>query len=79
MYDYRIEEAKRLLRDSDLRPSDIAFDVGFDKFDTFIRAFERSAGRSPKDFRVAEAGAENLFAARSRIPKPGEGAGRPRR
>ncbi len=79
IYDYRIEEAKRLLRESDLRPSDIAFDVGFDNFDTFIRAFERSAGRSPKDFRVAEAGAENLCAARSRIPRPGAGAGRPRR
>ena len=77
VYRYRIEEAKRLLRDSGVRPSDIAFDVGFDNFDTFIRAFERSAGRSPKDFRVAEAGAENLFAASSRIRDAG--AGRPRR
>ena len=71
VYDHRIEEAKRLLRESDLRPSEVAFDVGFDNFDTFVHAFERSAGRSPKEFRVAEAGTENLFAARSRIPDAG--------
>ncbi len=49
--DDRIEEAKWLLRESDLQPSEIAFDVGFDSMGLFARAFGARVGQSPIEFR----------------------------
>ncbi len=49
--DDRIEEAKWLLRESDLQPSEIAFDVGFDSLWRFARAFKARVGQSPTEFR----------------------------
>lgn len=48
----RIEEAKRLLKDTDLAIIRIAMDTGFDSVRTFNRVFAGIAGMSPRDFRV---------------------------
>ena len=50
----RFEEACRLLRDSDLRISDIAFAAGFQSLSQFNRVFKRLCGKSPTQFRSAK-------------------------
>jgi len=49
----RFEEACRLLHDSDLRISEIAFAVGFQSLSQFNRVFKRFSGESPTQFRAA--------------------------
>jgi len=48
----RIERACALLRESDLRISEIAFAVGFQSLSQFNRAFKKLVGQSPRDFRA---------------------------
>lgn len=50
----RIEEAKRLLTDTDRKVSDIAFSIGYHSPYYFSRAFKRATGRSPKAFRQSQ-------------------------
>jgi transcriptional regulator GlxA family with amidase domain len=55
----RVEKAKNLLVNPQLRISEIAFEVGFESFSQFNRAFRRHAGMSPRDCRHALLGAAN--------------------
>jgi AraC-like DNA-binding protein/ligand-binding sensor protein len=49
----RVEKAKDLLVNPQLRISEIAFEVGFQSLSQFNRAFRRHAGKSPRDYRHA--------------------------
>jgi len=51
--DYRIEEAKLLLRDMDRRKNitQIALDVGYNSLSAFYRAFKMRTGETPKEYR----------------------------
>lgn len=48
----RFENAARLLRDGDLRVSEIAFATGFQSLSQFNRVFKKFAGKSPTEFRA---------------------------
>ena len=48
----RIEKARNLLQNPNLRISEIAFDVGFQSLSQFNRAFKKVAGQSPRDDRA---------------------------
>jgi AraC-like DNA-binding protein len=47
----RFEKACELLRDVDLRISEIAFAVGFQSLSQFNRVFRKLSGQSPTEFR----------------------------
>ena len=47
----RIEQAARLLRESDLPVMEIGFNVGFDNFSYFIKRFRAVYGVSPSNYR----------------------------
>lgn len=47
----RMEEAQRLLRDSDLSITQIADDVGFEDYNYFCRVFKKETGYSAKKYR----------------------------
>jgi AraC-like DNA-binding protein len=47
----RIEKAKNLLLNPNLRISEIAFQVGFQSLTHFNRVFRRIVGRAPTDYR----------------------------
>jgi AraC-like DNA-binding protein len=49
----RITKARDLLRNSNLRVSEIAFAVGFQSLSQFNRTFKKLSGRSPSAFREA--------------------------
>ena len=49
----RFEKAAELLRDANLRVSEIAFAVGFQSLSQFNRVFKKFAGKSPTAYRVA--------------------------
>lgn len=50
----RLSAAKRLLKRSDLRISEVAESVGFPDANYFIRFFKKSTGLTPKKYRSAE-------------------------
>ena len=47
----RVEKAKNLLLNPNLRISEVAFEVGFQSLSQFNRSFRRIAGVSPKEYR----------------------------
>ena len=47
----RIEKARALLEDADLRVSEIAFAVGFQSLSQFNRVFKKLSKKSPTEFR----------------------------
>ena len=49
----RFEKAEALLRNADLRVSEIAFAVGFQSLSQFNRVFKKFAGKSPTECRAA--------------------------
>ena len=49
----RFEHACDLLRNPNLRVSEIAFAVGFQSLSQFNRVFKRLSGKSPTEFRAA--------------------------
>jgi AraC-like DNA-binding protein len=49
----RIEKARRLLQDRELRISEIAFAVGYQSLSQFNRVFQRLIRKSPTQFRDA--------------------------
>ena len=49
-----ILEAKRMIRYSDLRIKEIAFDLGFKDDSYFVKLFKRNVGMSPVEFRQKE-------------------------
>lgn len=50
----RFERACGLLRNGDVRISEIAFAVGFQSLSQFNRVFKRLSGKSPTQFRAAK-------------------------
>jgi AraC-like DNA-binding protein/ligand-binding sensor protein len=48
----RIEKARRLLQNPDLRISEIAFEVGFQSLSQFNRTFKQVVGESPREHRA---------------------------
>lgn len=50
----RYEKAATMLRDGQLRVSEIAFAVGFQSLSQFNRVFKKLAGMSPTEYRAAE-------------------------
>ena len=48
----RIEKAKELLRDTDLRVTDIAYHCGFQSSQYFSTVFRRYTSRTPAEFRA---------------------------
>lgn len=55
----RYEKAATLLRDTDLRASEIAFAAGFQSLSQFNRVFKKLAGKSPTEYRVAKLASQN--------------------
>ena len=49
----RFERACKLLRDGDLRISEIAFAAGFQSLSQFNRVFKKFSRKSPTQFRAA--------------------------
>jgi AraC-like DNA-binding protein len=49
----RFEKAAALLREGDLRVSEIAFATGFQSLSQFNRVFKKSSGKSPTAYRAA--------------------------
>ena len=52
----RVEKACELLSISNLRISEIAFEVGFQSLSQFNRAFKKLSGKSPTEYRAAGTG-----------------------
>jgi AraC-like DNA-binding protein len=50
----RFEKAAALLRQADLRVSEIAFATGFQSLSQFNRVFKKFSGKSPTEYRAAE-------------------------
>ncbi len=61
--EYRIDESKQLLRDTDYSITQIAADVGFGRHTSFNRVFKQVTGQSPTQFRAAAADAKDDQAA----------------
>lgn len=61
----RVEQAKALLRDTDLSITDIAYQSGWSSLGTFGRTFHDVAGESPSAFRKRE---NALFHQLDRVP-----------
>src|SRR5215207_10530367 len=63
----RLEEAKRLLLNSQLSITDICFEVGYNSLSTFTRRFTQRVGLGPREFRylaerITPASVESLCA-----------------
>lgn len=63
----RLEEAKRLLLNSNLSITDICFEVGYNSLSTFTRRFTQRVGLGPREFRylaerITPASVESLCA-----------------
>jgi AraC-like DNA-binding protein len=54
----RIKRAKELLRETELTISEIAFEVGYNTFSTFYRAFKRMEKMAPAEYRAKVKGGE---------------------
>ena len=48
----RIEEAKNRLLNTSENINQIAFGIGYDNFDTFLKAFKKVTGMNPSEFRA---------------------------
>jgi len=49
----RVEKAKHLLRNPNLRVSEVAFETGFESISQFNRSFKRIVKRTPTEYRDA--------------------------
>jgi len=63
----RLDEAKRLLLNTDRSITDICFEVGYNSLSTFTRRFTQRVGLGPREFRylaerITPASVESLFA-----------------
>ncbi len=52
LIDRRIERACSMLRHTDLRITEIAFEVGFNDSNYFTRQFRKAVGQSPREYRL---------------------------
>jgi len=50
----RIEKAKQLLRDTAMKSSDIAYEIGFNDPHYFSNTFKKNTGLSPREFRLSQ-------------------------
>jgi AraC-like DNA-binding protein len=57
----RLRHAARLLTETDIAVTDVAYDVGFGDLSNFVRTFHRAAGVSPLKFRQASRGKRKIF------------------
>ena len=48
---YRVAEAQRLLRDTDLKIEAVAYDAGFNSLSTFNAVFKKLTGTTPSAYR----------------------------
>ncbi len=67
--DHRVEEAKLLLRDSDMHVTQIAFDVGFNSLASFNRVFKDIVAASPTEYRASSSSPESEHQASSSSPE----------
>ena len=51
----RIEEARRLLVQSDMSITEICFEIGYSSLGSFSSLFQREVGCSPRDYRIGAA------------------------
>jgi len=63
----RLDEAKRLLLNTNLSITDISFEVGYNSLSTFTRRFTQRVGLGPREFRyladrITPSSVESLFA-----------------
>jgi AraC-like DNA-binding protein len=58
MNSYRVEEAKRLLSDTDKSVMDVLLEAGFNSKSAFHRFFSRLVGMSPTEYRKQHLGKE---------------------
>lgn len=49
--EYRLEQAKALLKNKEMRVSDVAIEVGFDNFSYFSTLFKKSTGMTANEYR----------------------------
>lgn len=56
--EYRVEDAKRMLRDPAIPIQVLAFEVGFNSLASFNRVFREITGETPSHYRTAHAGEE---------------------
>jgi AraC-like DNA-binding protein len=66
----RYEKAATLLRESDLRVSEIAFAAGFQSLSQFNRVFKKLSGRSPIEYRAAARAVEKGRGCKVTEPTP---------
>jgi AraC family transcriptional regulator len=64
----RLRCAARLLADTTLPITDVAFDVGFGDLSNFVRTFRRAAGVSPREFRRTAKGDRKILQDRLALP-----------
>ncbi|MFC5470834.1 response regulator [Cohnella suwonensis] len=57
IHDLRIQDAKRLLRQTDRKTSAIAEEVGYGQYNYFLRQFEKRVGMKPAAYRYSAKGA----------------------
>ncbi len=67
----RLRRAARLLAESSLPVTEVAYEVGFGDLSNFVRTFHRAAGVSPRGFRKAARGDRKIF--QERIARGGAG------
>ena len=72
----RFEKAAALLRNGELRISEIAFAVGFQSLSQFNRVFKKFAGKSPTAYRNGADSAASEVASRRIFPRNPEGFSR---
>lgn len=56
--EYRLEQARKLLTQSDLTVSEVAMRIGFDNFSYFSTLFKKETGMTPQQYRAAMLKAE---------------------
>ncbi|MCA0757293.1 response regulator [Paenibacillus sp. N4] len=52
LHNLRIEEAKRLLRETEMTSTSIAESIGYQRYQYFLKQFERRTGMRPGDYRA---------------------------
>lgn len=51
IHELRIQEAKKLMRETDLKNHEIAEELGYCNYNSFLKHFQKYAGMKPKEFR----------------------------
>ena len=70
----RLEKARGLLHNPNLRGNEIAFAAGFQSLSQFNRVFKKCSGKSPTEYRTGGRKTELARAKRKRLEPGGNGA-----